>query len=54
MFNRPETGWIKSVTVRPEIRYDASLNNTTPYNVENGVQTQSSQLTFGGDILVKF
>jgi|BarGraIncu00222A_1022003.scaffolds.fasta_scaffold04907_3 hypothetical protein len=50
VFNLPKEAWIQSVTVRPEIRYDASLNNTTPFDVG----TKSSQWTFGGDILVKF
>jgi len=50
LLNVPAPAWIKGVVVRPEIRYDASLNNTTPYNVG----TKSSQLTFGGDIIVKF
>ena len=46
----PEAPFIKSLVVRPEIRYDASLNSTTPFDVG----TRSSQLTFGGDIIVKF
>jgi hypothetical protein len=46
----PEVPFVKSVIVRPEIRYDASLNNTIPFDVG----TKSSQLTFGGDIIVKF
>ncbi len=46
----PEAPFLKSITVRPEIRYDSSLNNTTPFDVG----TKSSQLTFGGDIIVKF
>ncbi|VFU09016.1 outer membrane beta-barrel protein [Methylocella tundrae] len=50
LFNVPSAAWIKSVMVRPEIRYDSSLNGTTPFNVA----TKSSQWTFGGDILVKF
>lgn len=49
-FNVPSVAWIKSVVVRPEIRYDSSLNSTTPFNVG----TKSSMVTFGGDILVKF
>jgi hypothetical protein len=49
--NVPAVAWVKGVTVRPEIRYDAALNSgSTPFNVG----TRSSQLTFGGDILVKF
>ncbi|MGO9673568.1 MAG: outer membrane beta-barrel protein [Methylocella sp.] len=50
VFNLPKEAWIQSVTVRPEVRYDSSLNSTTPFNVG----TKSSQWTFGGDILVKF
>jgi hypothetical protein len=50
VFGLPDMAWIKSVVVRPEIRYDASLNSTTPF--DSG--TRSSQLTFGGDIVVKF
>jgi hypothetical protein len=50
VFGVPDAMWLKSVVLRPEIRYDASLNNTTPFNVG----TRSSQLTFGGDIIVKF
>jgi hypothetical protein len=46
----PEAPFIKSLVVRPEIRYDTSLNNTTPFDVG----TKTSQLTFGGDIIVKF
>ena len=41
---------IKQITMRPEIRYDASLNNTTPF----ATGTKSSQFTFGGDIIVPF
>jgi Putative beta-barrel porin-2, OmpL-like. bbp2 len=36
--------------IRPEIRYDASLNGTTPF----GAGTKSSQFTFGGDIIIPF
>jgi hypothetical protein len=38
------------VVMRPEIRYDASLNDTTPF----GAGTKSSQFTFGGDIIIPF
>ncbi len=48
--NLPTPAWIKGVVVRPEIRWDTTLNGTTPFNVG----TRSTQLTFGGDILVKF
>jgi hypothetical protein len=50
ILNVPSALWIKSLTVRPEIRYDVSLNNTAPFNVN----LRGSQLTFGGDIIVKF
>lgn len=50
LFNVPNTFWVKGVTVRPEIRYDASASSTSPFNVG----TRSSMLTFGGDIIVKF
>lgn len=50
--------FLKSLTVRPEVRYDASLNGTTPFNGQGfpafGVGTKSSQFTFGGDIIAKF
>lgn len=45
-----ETPFVKAVIFRPEIRYDASLNNTTPF----ANQTKSSGVTLGGDIIVKF
>ena len=55
---------LKSITFRPEVRYDASLNNTTPFDGQSvpggrgfpgfGVGTKSSQFTFGGDIIAKF
>jgi hypothetical protein len=41
---------VKGLIVRPEVRYDTSLNNTTPYNVGRS----KSQVTFGGDVIVKF
>ena len=50
ILNVPSAVWIKSLTVRPEIRYDVSLNNTAPFNVG----LRGTQLTFGGDIIVKF
>ncbi len=55
---------LKSITFRPEVRYDASLNNTTPFDGQSvpggrhfagfGAGTKSSQFTFGGDIIAKF
>lgn len=41
---------IKAIIFRPEIRYDASLNSTTPF----GGGTRSSQFTYGGDLIAKF
>ncbi len=55
--------FIKSLTVRPEVRYDAALNGTLPYNGIGfggrgfpgfGAGTRNSQFTFGGDIIAKF
>jgi hypothetical protein len=56
---------LKSITFRPEVRYDSSLNGTTPFNGSSGifgvpgtpgfgVGTKSSQVTFGGDVIAKF
>src|SRR3984893_16363312 len=55
---------LKSITFRPELRYDASLNNTTPFDGQSvpggrhfpgfGAGTKNSQFTFGGDIIAKF
>jgi hypothetical protein len=42
--------FVKTMTFRPEIRYDRSLSGTTPFNVG----TASSQFTFGGDIILTF
>jgi hypothetical protein len=41
---------LEGLTIRPEIRYDASLNNTTPF----GGGTKSSQWTFASDIIIPF
>jgi len=41
---------IDGLVIRPEIRYDTSLNGTTPF----AAGTKSSQFTFGGDIIVPF
>ncbi len=58
------TPLLKSITFRPEVRYDASLNDTTPFDGWSvfggrgfpgfGAGTKSSQFTFGGDIIAKF
>jgi hypothetical protein len=66
-------GWsfIKGITLRPEVRYDVSLNDTTPFGGSGfggrgfpgipefglpafGTGTKSTQVTFGGDVLIKF
>jgi hypothetical protein len=41
---------IEGLVIRPEIRYDASLNNTTPF----GGGTKSSQWTFASDLIIPF
>ena len=46
----PANPYVTKLIIRPEIRYDASLNGTTPF----GAGTKSSQFTFGGDIIVPF
>ena len=42
--------YLKGVIFRPEVRYDTSLNGTTPYDVG----TKRDQVTVGGDIILKF
>jgi hypothetical protein len=42
--------FVKTMTFRPEIRYDRSLSGTTPFNVG----TAYSQFTFGGDVVLTF
>jgi Putative beta-barrel porin-2, OmpL-like. bbp2 len=59
-----DTPLLKSITFRPEVRYDRSLNGTTPFDGQSvpggrgfpgfGVGTKSSQFTFGGDLIAKF
>ncbi|WOJ88580.1 outer membrane beta-barrel protein [Methylocapsa polymorpha] len=46
----PALPLIKALIVRPEIRYDASLSHTTPFDAGR----KASQFTFAGDIIVKF
>jgi hypothetical protein len=47
--------YLKGVIFRPEVRYDTSLNGTTPYDLTaGGVGTKSDQVTIGGDIILKF
>ncbi|HEY5226031.1 MAG TPA: outer membrane beta-barrel protein [Methylovirgula sp.] len=41
---------VKAIIFRPEVRYDSSLNNTTPFDYG----TKSSGVTIGGDIIAKF
>jgi hypothetical protein len=56
---------LKGMVFRPEVRYDSSLNGTTPFGGGGGIigipgtpgfgaGTKSSQVTFGGDVVVKF
>ncbi|TAL80933.1 MAG: porin [Beijerinckiaceae bacterium] len=44
------TPYLKSLIIRPEVRYDAALNGTTPF--ANG--TKSSGVTFASDVILKF
>jgi hypothetical protein len=46
----PANPVVKAVMIRPEIRYDASLNGTTPY--AGGMN--ASQFTIASDVIVKF
>jgi hypothetical protein len=41
---------LEGLTIRPEIRYDTSLNNTTPF----GGGTKGSQWTFASDLIIPF
>lgn len=54
---------VKSLIIRPEVRYDAALNGTLPFNGIGfggrgfpgfGAGTTGSQFTFGGDIIARF
>ncbi|MGH6812134.1 MAG: outer membrane beta-barrel protein [Methylocella sp.] len=59
-----DTPFLKSIIFRPEVRYDASLNGTTPFDGVNvpggrgfpgfGAGAKGEQFTFGGDIIAKF
>ena len=49
-FKPPLTGFLKGLTVRPEIRYDWTLNNSTPFLAG----TRGNQLTLGIDGIVSF
>ena len=46
----PANPIVKGLIFRPEIRYDASLNGTTPF----AAGTRNSQFTIGADVIVKF
>ncbi|MGC2141101.1 MAG: outer membrane beta-barrel protein [Methylovirgula sp.] len=47
--------YLKGVIFRPEVRYDTSLNNTTPFDVQGpGGGIKSDEVTVGGDIILKF
>jgi hypothetical protein len=46
----PQITPIKAVIFRPEVRFDSSLNGTTPFRTG----TENSQFTFGGDVIIKF
>lgn len=41
---------IKTMMIRPEVRFDTSLNGTTPF----ATGTKRSQFTFGGDLVIPF
>ncbi|MGC2222261.1 MAG: outer membrane beta-barrel protein [Methylocella sp.] len=59
-----DTPFLQSITFRPEVRYDASLNDTAPFDGVNvpggrgfpgfGAGAKGEQFTFGGDIIAKF
>ena len=42
--------FVKSLVIRPEVRFDTSLNNTTPF----AAATAPNQFTFAGDVIIKF
>jgi hypothetical protein len=57
--------YLKGVIFRPEVRYDTSLNGTTPFGLINtgfnpatgtgsGIGTRSDEVTIGGDVILKF
>ena len=46
----PDNPVVKAIVFRPEIRFDTSLNGTTPYAGGNN----ASQLTIASDIIIKF
>jgi hypothetical protein len=50
--------FVKSITFRPEVRYDTSLNGTTPFDLPStaigSTGSKTDQVTIGGDVIVKF
>jgi hypothetical protein len=51
--------YLKGVIFRPEVRYDTSLNGTTPFDLVQtgpgaGFGSKTDQVTVGGDIILKF
>ncbi len=47
---------VKGLIIRPEVRYDTSLNGTTPFDVpaNSTTGTKSDMVTIGGDVILKF
>ena len=46
----PKNPYVANVIVRPELRWDTTLNDTTPF----AGGTKRSQVTFGFDAIVPF
>ena len=48
--------FLKAMIFRPEVRYDTSLNGTTPFDVPSNstTGTKSDMVTIGGDVILKF
>ena len=46
----PSNKFVKSLIIRPEIRFDSSLNAPTPF----AAGTSQNQFTFAGDVIIKF
>ena len=46
----PKNPYIANIILRPEVRWDTTLNNTTPF----AGGTKKSQVTFGFDAIVPF
>jgi hypothetical protein len=46
----PSTRFVKALMIRPEVRYDTSLNYSAPF----AAGTASNQFTFAADVIVKF